>query len=137
MPREIVILAPRLVTLEDVIRGAREVDPHLFIRVIAHGAFTQLLTDDEELVVSIGQPALLRAPDEIERLLPGVPVRPEILAAARDAVPDSPPESLPTWTEAHAPLTEVGELGNAVCESIARYVDGTCVIQDNTYRDVP
>lgn len=76
MPREIVILAPRLVTLEDVIRGAREVDSNLFIRVIAHGAFTQL-------------------------------------------------------------LTEVGELGNAVCESIARYVGGTCVVQDNTYRDVP
>ncbi|GAA4719527.1 hypothetical protein [Promicromonospora umidemergens] len=137
MPREIVILAPRPVTLEDVIRGAREVDPHLFIRVIAHGAFTQLLNDDEQLVVSIGQPALLRAPDEIERLLPGVPVSPELLEAARDAGPDSTPESLPTWTEAHAPLTEVGELGNTVCESIARYVGGTCVVQDDTYRDVP
>lgn len=137
MPREIVILAPRLVTLEDVIRGAAAVDSDLFVRVIAHGAFTQLLNDDEQLVVSIGQPALLRVPDEIERLLPGVPVSPEVLEAARGVGPDSTPESLPTWTEAHAPLTEVGELGNTVCESIARYVGGTCVVQDNTYRDVP
>ncbi|MFC4629448.1 hypothetical protein ACFO6V_14480 [Promicromonospora alba] len=51
--------------------------------------------------------------------------------------PDTALRSLPSWTEAHAPLTEVGELGNAVCESITRHVGGTCVVQDNTYRDVP
>lgn len=137
MPREIVILAPRPVTLEDVIRGAAAVDSDLFVRVIAHGAFTQLVNDDDQVIVSIGQPSLLRAPGEIERLLPGVPVSPEVLDAARGAGPDSDPEALPTWTEAHAPLTEVGELGNAVCGSIAQYVGGTCVIQDDTYRDVP
>lgn len=137
MPREIVILAPRPVTLHDVIQGAAAVNPDLFVRVIAHGAFTQLLTEDTELVVSIGQPSLLRAPDEIERLLPGVQVRPEAVDAALSAGPESALESLPTWTEAHAPLTPAGELGGAVCESIARHVGGTCVVQDDMYRDTP
>jgi hypothetical protein len=137
VPREIVILAPRPVTLEDVVQGAAAVDPDLFLRVIAKGAFTQLVNDDEQVVVSIGQPSLLLAPDEIERLLPGVPVRPEVLEAARSAGPDADPGSLPTWTEAHAPVAGVGEVGSAVCESIARHVGGICVVHDGTYRDLP
>lgn len=137
MPREIVILAPRLVTLEDVVEGAAAVDPGLFLRVVAKGAFTQLVSDDEQVVVSIGQPSPLLAPDEVERLLPNLDVHPEVLEAVRNADPAADPGSLPTWTEAHAPVGEVGAIGGAVCAAIARHVGGTCHVHDGTYRDVP
>jgi hypothetical protein len=136
VPREIVILAPRHVTLEDVVEAAATVDPGLSLRVVAKGAFTQLVNDDEQVVVSIGQPSPLLAPDEVGRLHPNLAVQPEVLAAVRNADPAAETGSLPTWTEAHAPLTEAGATGGAVCTAIARHVGGTCHVQDGTYWDV-
>lgn len=128
MPREITVLAPRPVTDRDVLEAAVAVDDTLLPIATRQGAMLQLLLPDGELALTVQQPSLLRAPDEIGRLLPGVEVSAAVQEAALRAVTD--PAAGPVWIEALAPWTPAGLTGVRICQALADAVGGTCVAQE-------
>ncbi|MEU4384966.1 hypothetical protein [Promicromonospora sp. NPDC023805] len=129
MPREITILAPRPVTDRELVESAYGVDPELGLRRLNPGASIQFLRDDKDVVLTLQQPMNLRAPDEIDRILPGADVSPAVREAARRAAAD-PATAQPVWIEALAPWGEHGETGAQICRALAEVVGGTCVVQD-------
>ncbi|MFE7506394.1 hypothetical protein [Promicromonospora sp. NPDC057488] len=129
MSREITILAPRTVTDLELVESAYGVDPELGLRRVNPGAMIQFLRDDKDVVLTVLQPSYLRAPDEIDRMLPGADVAAAVREAARRATAD-PAAAQPVWIEALAPWDEHGETGARICRAVAAAVGGTCVVQD-------
>ncbi|MBL0887952.1 hypothetical protein [Myceligenerans indicum] len=132
MPREITILAPRPLTDAEILHAATGVLPDIGVRRINPGALLQFAapTDDGvQIVLTLEQPALLRAPKEVERLHPDV-VLPHTLREAIARAADDPATAECVWIEATAPATPFGLVGIQICRTLADLTDGTCIIQD-------
>lgn len=132
MPREITILAPRPLTDAEVLRAATDAVDDIGVRRINPGALLQFAAptaDGVEIVLTVEQPSLLCAPEEIERLHPGV-VLPDGMRAATVQAAIDPDSTRAVWIEATAPATAYGAIGVGICERLAADVDGTCIVQD-------
>jgi|GEM_PF-2790615 len=110
MPRDIVLTTTVKPNLTDLVRVAADTDPGLRVREIAHGAVTQFVDDDGNVVlsISIDSAVLVAVPGESARL---------IGAAAPEPV---------WWIEAWTSFGPAGERGIRLAREFAQQCRAAC-----------
>jgi len=114
MPREIYVITPRSVTLEDLVAAGIAIDGSLGLRTLFEGAALQLVNADGVAVVTIDNSRLLEATDDAARVTRGLSI----------------PPAGSWWTEAVAPWGSAGAAGVAVVERLALNLGGNFHIEE-------
>jgi hypothetical protein len=115
MPREFYLLTPTPVTMEGLVVAGVQVDDQLAVRALLGGAALQLVDDHDIAVLTIENSRLLNELSDALRVTRGLD---------RQGGGDL------WWTEAVAPWSEAGKVGEAVARMLARLLRGTIQVED-------